>query len=48
MLKHEQNDFWSKLQFIKGTKLTISSLGPLTPRQCHLTSFKSGHPAERK
>ena len=33
------------LQFINGTKLTLSTLSPCTPRHCLITSFKASHPA---
>ena len=37
-----------KIQFIKSRKLTIPTLSPFTPRHYLITSFKTGHPRERK
>ena len=32
----------------KAEKHKMSTLSPFTPRHCVLTSFKTGHPGERK
>ena len=35
-------------RFIESTNLTISTISPFTPRYYLITSFKTGHPGERK